>query len=58
MADEPYTAGEKLAGLVGAVLFLALLAISVDLATGGRLFGRRKPCGCQDQEAGTDDGGV
>ena len=49
MDGEAYTAGEKLAGLVGAVLFLALLAISVDLATGGRLFGRKKPCGCQEE---------
>jgi hypothetical protein len=46
--DTAYSAGEKLAGVIGAVLFLALLAISVDLATGGRVFGRRKPCGCQD----------
>jgi hypothetical protein len=52
MADEsPYSTGEKLAGIVGVVLFLALLAISVDLATGGKVFGRRKPCGCQDEEA-------
>ena len=50
MADESsYSTGEKLAGVVGAMLFLALLAISVDLATGGRVFSRRKPCGCQDE---------
>ena len=55
MADESsYSAAEKLAGVVGALLFLALLAISVDLATGGRVFGKRKPCGCQDQETVTD----
>ena len=52
-----YTAGEKLAGIVGLVLFLALAAIAADLATGGRLFGPRKaPCqGCGDQ--GSDDDG-
>ena len=50
MADESsYSAAEKLAGVVGALLFLAVLAISVDLATGGRVFGKRKPCGCQDE---------
>jgi len=52
MADEPagYTTGEKLAGLFGAILFLGLALIAVDLATGGRVFRPRKPCGCQDKD--------
>ena len=60
MADEPtsYTRGERAAGIFGLLLFLALAAIAADLASGGRLLGRRKPpCGCPDAEAGGDDSG-
>lgn len=56
MADEtaPYSLGERAAGIFGAVLFLALTLIAVDLATGGKVF-RRGGCGCPDQEETTGD---
>jgi ABC-type Na+ efflux pump permease subunit len=56
MADEtmPVTRGEIVAGIFGAVLFLALAVLAVDLATGGRVFSPRGGCGCQ--EGGGDDG--
>ena len=54
MADETpagYSTAEKLAGIVGAILFLGLALIAVDLATGGKVFrARKQPCGCQDTE--------
>lgn len=58
MADETtsYTRGERAAGIFGALLFLGLLIIAVDLATGGRVF-NRAGCGCPDKEAGDGDGG-
>jgi len=59
MADETpagYSAAEKLAGIVGAILFLGLALIAVDLATGGRVFRSRKPCGCQDTETAAEAG--
>lgn len=56
MADETagYTRAERAAGIFGALLFLALLAVAVDLATGGKVFSRRGGCGCPDEEAGSD----
>lgn len=59
MADETtgYTRGERAAGIFGLLLFLALAAIAADLASGGRLLSRRKPCGCPEAEAGDGDGG-
>lgn len=56
MADENtgYTRGERAAGIFGALLFLGLLVIAVDLATGGKVF-RRGGCGCPDGEAAADD---
>lgn len=53
--DTAYTKGERAAGIFGLLLFLALAAIAADLATGGRLLSRKKPCGCPD-ETGTDAG--
>lgn len=52
MADDeqPITRGERVAGVFGALLFLALAVIAVDLATGGRVF-RRGGCGCPEGEA-------
>jgi hypothetical protein len=59
MAETPdpgYTRGEKIAGIVGAILFLGLALLAVDLATGGRVFSpRRKPCGCGESEAAGGD---
>ena len=57
MADEPepYTKGERAAGIFGAVLFLALALIAADLASGGRVFRRSGGCGCDGEAAG--DGG-
>ena len=57
MADEDtgYSRGERAAGIFGALLFLGLLVIAVDLATGGRVF-KRAGCGCQDQETADVDG--
>lgn len=52
--DAGYTRGERAAGIFGALLFLGLLVIAVDLATGGKVF-NRKGCGCQDQEAPSVD---
>ena len=50
MADETtgYTKGERAAGIFGALLFLGLLVIAVDLTTGGRVFNRRG-CPCAEQ---------
>lgn len=55
MADEAaeYSRGERVAGVFGALLFLGLLVIAVDLATGGRVF--RRGCGCPDVEAVSDE---
>lgn len=55
MASDPdeYTRGEKIAGVFGALLFLALAVIAVDLASGGKVF-KRAGCGCPDDEGGTD----
>jgi hypothetical protein len=47
MGDE-YTRGEKLAGIVGLILFLGLALIAADLASGGRLF-KPRGCGCPDE---------
>jgi hypothetical protein len=58
MADDTsgeYTRGERAAGIFGALLFLGLLVIAVDLATGGKVF-NRGGCGCgKDQETPGDD---
>ena len=43
-----YTRGERAAGIFGALLFLGLLVIAVDLASGGKIFGRGG-CGCPDE---------
>jgi hypothetical protein len=43
-----YTRGERAAGIFGALLFLGLLVIAVDLASGGRIFSRGG-CGCPDE---------
>ena len=52
-----YTRGERAAGIFGALLFLALAVIAVDLATGGKVF-KRGGCGCDGKdEAGADDSG-
>lgn len=58
MADQTpgYTRGERAAGIFGALLFLGLLIIAVDLASGGKVF-RRGGCGCPD-EAVAGDGGA
>jgi hypothetical protein len=58
MADDTtagYTRGERAAGIFGALLFLGLLVIAVDLATGGKVF-NRGGCGCGqgEQEAAGD----
>jgi hypothetical protein len=55
MTDAPdeYTRAEKIAGVLGAVLFLALAVIAADLATGGRVF-KRGGCGCPDGDGGAD----
>ena len=47
--EGEYTRGERAAGIIGAILFLALLAIAVDLATGGKVF--KRGCGCPEPEA-------
>jgi hypothetical protein len=47
--DDPYSTGERAAGIFGVLLFLALAAIAADLATGGRVF-RRAGCGCPESE--------
>jgi hypothetical protein len=53
---EPYSKGERAAGIFGAVLFVALALIAADLASGGRLFRRAGGCtGCGEEAAG--DGG-
>lgn len=52
--DAGYTRGERAAGIFGALLFLGLLVIAVDLATGGKVF-KRGGCGCQDGEAAAGD---
>ena len=63
MADETtettgYTRGERAAGIFGLLLFLALAAIAADLASGGRLLGRKKAgCGCPETEESSGDGG-
>lgn len=56
MADEggAYTRGERAAGIFGALLFLGLLVIAVDLASGGKVF-RRAGCGCPETEAAAGD---
>jgi hypothetical protein len=54
--DPGYSAGEKIAGILGAVLFAALTVIALDLATGGRLLawlGGKPGCGCPDKDEGT-----
>lgn len=54
--DDPgYTRGERAAGIVGALLFLGLLIIAVDLASGGKVF-RRGGCGCGESEGAAGDG--
>lgn len=58
MADPGYTTGEKIAGVLGAVLFAALTVIALDLATGGRLlarFGGKPDCGCPDENEAAAD---
>lgn len=54
--DGGYTRGEKIAGIVGLILFLGLAAVALDLATGGRVFSpRKKPCGCGEKNEVTGD---
>jgi hypothetical protein len=53
--QEPYTMGERAAGIFGAVLFLALALIAADLASGGKVFRRSGGCGCEGEAA--SDGG-
>ena len=43
-----YTRGERAAGIFGALLFLGLLVIAVDLASGGKIFSRGG-CGCPEE---------
>jgi hypothetical protein len=54
---EPYTKGERAAGIFGALLFLALAVIAADLASGGKVFRRAgSGCsGCGEEAAGAGD---
>jgi len=56
--EQPYSRGERAAGIFGAVLFLALALIAADLASGGRVFRRGGGCGCTGEEGASDDSGV
>ena len=52
---EPYTKGERAAGIFGAFLFLALALIAADLASGGKVFRRGGGCtGCGEEAAASD----
>lgn len=57
MADEPapITRGERAAGIFGALFFLVLAVLAIDLATGGKVF-KRAGCGCPDEGTASDGG--
>lgn len=47
MADTDVSAGERAAGVVGALVAIAIFVVCVDLISGGALFGRleeARPC--------------
>lgn len=53
---EGYTRPERLLALAGIAAGALLMLIGLDVATGGRLAGRRGGCGCQDGDGHEPDG--